>query len=59
MSTNGVKKARVSSENKLLHDLEDYVASTQPDFMLEGDGDIERISSVIGQSRRGQERGKQ
>lgn len=38
-------------KNELLHDLEDYVATMNPDFNLVGDGDIERISSILGQSK--------
>ena len=38
-------------KNQLLYDLEDYVAQIQPDFEFVGDGDIERISSILGQSQ--------
>ena len=38
-------------ENKLLIDLEDYVAQVEPDFNFVGDGDIEKISSILGQNQ--------
>lgn len=34
----------------ILHDLEDYVESSTSPFELVGDGDIEKISSILGQS---------
>jgi len=43
---NGTKR-----KNELLHDLEDYVATQKPDFDLVGDADIEKISSILGQSQ--------
>lgn len=44
------KPLAAKRKNELLHDLEDYVAAMNPDFNLVGDGDIERISSILGQS---------
>ncbi len=38
-------------ENKLLFDLEDYLATVEPDFDFVGDGDIEKISSILGQNQ--------
>lgn len=38
-------------KNELLYDLEDYIKTMKPDFDLVGDGDIERISSILGQSQ--------
>jgi len=38
-------------ENKLLFDLEDYIAAIEPDFRFVGDGDIEKISSILGQNQ--------
>lgn len=38
-------------ENKLLIDLEDYVALVEPDFNYVGEGDIEKISSILGQNQ--------
>lgn len=38
-------------KNELLYDLEDYVAAMHPDFNLVGEGDIEKISSILGQSQ--------
>ena len=38
-------------ENKLLFDLEDYIAAVDPDFDFVGDGDIEKISSILGQNQ--------
>lgn len=38
-------------ENKLLIDLEDYVALVEPDFNFVGEGDIEKISSILGQNQ--------
>jgi len=38
-------------ENKLLFDLEDYVDTVEPDFSFVGDGDIEKISSILGQNQ--------
>ena len=37
-------------ENKLLFDLEDYVGATEPHFTFVGEGDIEKISSILGQN---------
>jgi ATP-dependent Clp protease ATP-binding subunit ClpB len=38
-------------ENKLLFDLEDYLAIIEPDFHFVGEGDIEKISSILGQNQ--------
>ncbi len=38
-------------ENKLLFDLEDYVSLIEPDFNFVGEGDIEKISSILGQNQ--------
>jgi len=38
-------------ENKLLYNLEDHLGQTEPDFAFVGEGDIERISSILGQNR--------
>ena len=38
-------------ENKLLFDLEDYLAAVEPDFDFVGEGDIEKISSILGQNQ--------
>lgn len=48
MTTNSLAAKR---KNELLYDLEDYVATMNPDFNLVGDGDIEKISSILGQSQ--------
>jgi ATP-dependent Clp protease ATP-binding subunit ClpB len=48
MSGNGNNAKR---KNELLHDLEDYVANRKSDFDLVGDADIEKISSILGQSQ--------
>lgn len=37
--------------NKLLHDMEDWGLAMEPGFEFTGDGDIQKISSVLGQSR--------
>ncbi|NCC22668.1 MAG: ATP-dependent Clp protease ATP-binding subunit [Alphaproteobacteria bacterium] len=42
--------ARKYFENRILHDLEDYVEVMHPGFELVGDGDIGRIASVLGQN---------
>jgi|GEM_PF-2148245 len=36
-------------DEKLLIDLQDYLTETDPHFALIGDGDIEKISSILGQ----------
>ncbi len=38
-------------ENRLLFDLEDYVALVEPEFNFVGEGDIEKISSILGQNQ--------
>ena len=38
-------------ENKLLFDLEDYLDLIEPGFEFVGEGDIERISSILGQNQ--------
>ena len=38
-------------EHQLLFDLEDYLATIEPDFQFVGEGDIERISSILGQNQ--------
>ena len=38
-------------ENKLLFDLEDYLDLVEPGFEFVGDGDIEKISSILGQNQ--------
>ncbi|WP_428410169.1 AAA family ATPase [Hyphococcus sp.] len=38
-------------DNQLLFDLEDYVALVEPDFNFVGEGDIEKISSILGQNQ--------
>ncbi len=38
-------------ENKLLVDLEDYLDLVEPGFDFVGEGDIEKISSIIGQNQ--------
>ena len=37
-------------KNELLYDLEDSIIGTPQESVLVGDGDIERISSILGQS---------
>ena len=37
-------------DNPLLTDLDDYVAATNPGFRFIGEGDIEKISSILGQN---------
>ncbi len=41
---------RTKNDDRILYDLEDHVQATEPDFSLIGDGDIEKISSILGQS---------
>lgn len=43
--------ARSKQNGTVLYDLEDHVELNDADFKLVGDGDIERISSILGQSR--------
>ena len=38
-------------ENKLLFDLEDYLDLVEPGFEFVGEGDIEKISSILGQNQ--------
>ena len=38
-------------DNELLIDLEDYVSLVEPDFNFVGEGDIEKISSILGQNQ--------
>jgi len=38
-------------ENKLLVDLEDYAPLIEPNFNFVGEGDIEKISSILGQNQ--------
>ena len=38
-------------DNQLLFDLEDYLPLVEPTFNFVGEGDIEQISSILGQSR--------
>ena len=38
-------------ENPLLQDLEDHLARTYTDFQFVGEGDIDRISAILGQHR--------
>ena len=42
---------KMPMENKLLYDLEDYLAAVEPNFNFVGEGDIERISSILGQNQ--------
>lgn len=41
---------RSKADDRILYDLEDHVQTNQPEFTLVGDGDIEKISSILGQS---------
>ena len=44
-------KREAEMENKLLIDLEDYLDLVEPGFDFVGEGDIEKISSIIGQNQ--------
>ncbi|MCI5046971.1 MAG: AAA family ATPase, partial [Aquisalinus sp.] len=39
------------TQNRLLHDLDDHVYAVEPNFRFIGEGDIERIASILGQHR--------
>ncbi len=46
-----MSKARSKKNGTVLYDLEDHVENNDAEFKLVGDGDIEKISSILGQSR--------